>query len=262
MYIGTYNGGKIDFRGTQICDISLEEITHALSLNNRFNGHTEHFWSVAQHSLLVADIAQEIYKGDKKYRNQLQLLALTHDFSEGYISDIARPIKKYLPTYREYESDIQDTIDKAVGLIGVPNRLLEVVRNADTIALANEAYALLNPCEQWIKDYEYMESTLAKSYIYKIKLESPKIVQSKLLKELADLGVSNTYKNNGYILNVFRNSEELPIIHNGKQIATVSERGNEYIITKHLGNGDFRKKLYAGAFIDNMMDIVQLIKTI
>lgn len=70
---------------------SLGEIAHSLSQINRFTGHACRPYSVAEHSLLVADIAHSL-GADK----EAELCALMHDAHECITGDVASPIKQVL----------------------------------------------------------------------------------------------------------------------------------------------------------------------
>lgn len=69
-------------------DIDIRDIAHALARLCRFNGHSRHFYSVAEHSIRISDALLLKYN-DK----QLALQGLLHDSEEAYIGDIASPIK-------------------------------------------------------------------------------------------------------------------------------------------------------------------------
>lgn len=95
-WILTYTGQKIDPLKPEPGKIALLDIAHALSNICRFTGHSSSFYSVAQHSLLVAKLC------DPEYR----LEGLLHDAPEAYLNDIARPLKRTgeFKFYREIEA--------------------------------------------------------------------------------------------------------------------------------------------------------------
>ena len=64
-------------------DTDLETIAHSLSQVCSFNGHTQPFWSTAQHCLLVAHLSPPEY----------ELHALLHDAGEPYGFDAPTPYK-------------------------------------------------------------------------------------------------------------------------------------------------------------------------
>lgn len=70
--------------------IDIEDIAHGLSLQNRFNGHIAHPYSVAQHCLNAVGCAIEFHKEDDP---NILLAILMHDCAEAYLGDIVRPLK-------------------------------------------------------------------------------------------------------------------------------------------------------------------------
>jgi 5'-deoxynucleotidase YfbR-like HD superfamily hydrolase len=91
-------------------DIVLEDIAHALSLQCRFSGHTSTFYSVAQHSILVAAALPTEYA----------LTGLMHDASEAYLNDLASPVKNAPglgEKYRYVERRLMQVISSRFGLI-------------------------------------------------------------------------------------------------------------------------------------------------
>ncbi|MFR2746621.1 MAG: phosphohydrolase [Roseburia hominis] len=103
--IRTFSGihmSPADPRPEEIC---IEDIAHALSLMTRANGHFPVFYSVAQHSLDCAAMAQAEGRSSREV-----LACLLHDASEAYLSDITRPVKGCLPEYCRIEQVLQEMI--------------------------------------------------------------------------------------------------------------------------------------------------------
>jgi uncharacterized protein len=137
-WINTYTGRKFYPLDPHIDDIDIADIAHALSLQCRFTGHIKYFYSVAQHSLLVAS----------KCPPELALEGLLHDASEAYLVDLARPVKHQpeLEAYRDAEARLEQVIAAKFGL---KNHSM-TVKCADNRALATEAVQLLpNLHEDW-----------------------------------------------------------------------------------------------------------------
>lgn len=86
-------------------ELDINEIAHALSMNCRYNGHCNKFYSVASHSIAVVKELQR-----KGYSSEIQLIGLLHDASEAYICDIPRPLKPFLTNYHIIEKNLQDLI--------------------------------------------------------------------------------------------------------------------------------------------------------
>ena len=85
--------------------IDIRDIAHALSLICRGNGQVKTFWSVGQHCLCCAKEAAA-----RGLPDRLVLACLLHDAAEYYLSDVPRPFKKTLPSYRETENAVLDLI--------------------------------------------------------------------------------------------------------------------------------------------------------
>jgi|688.fasta_scaffold410662_3 5'-deoxynucleotidase YfbR-like HD superfamily hydrolase len=132
----TYTGRIVDL--TRFCedDICIEDIAHALSQIIRFTGHSRAPYSVAQHSLLVAEIATPEHR----------LWALLHDASEAYLGDVASPLKTLLPEYRDLEEKFQKVI---AGRFGLPWPMPAEVKHADRVALMTEKRDLLLTQHEW-----------------------------------------------------------------------------------------------------------------
>jgi hypothetical protein len=93
----TRKGEAVDLVDPRPETISPADIAHSLSLQCRWGGHTREFYSVAQHSVHVAETAVLIAQTDGDYSaqeiDQIRLAAILHDAHEAYTGDIATPIK-------------------------------------------------------------------------------------------------------------------------------------------------------------------------
>ena len=76
-YITTYSKLKFNPLTPKVEDISIKDISHALSLMCRANGHFPEFYSVAQHSICCCVEAME-----RGYGTKVALACLLHDASE------------------------------------------------------------------------------------------------------------------------------------------------------------------------------------
>ena len=132
----TYTGKIFNPLDPKIEDIDIEDIAHSLSMQCRFNGHIEQFYSIAQHSVLVSYVCEEI--------NSLDALSgLLHDASEAYICDIPSPIKKtqQFAQYREVEDKLQSLI---YNKFSCPVTEPTGVKTADHLLLKIEMNTFLN----------------------------------------------------------------------------------------------------------------------
>ena len=132
-WIQTYSGKAVwplDPRPEEIC---IEDIAHSLALTCRYAGHTKEFYSVAQHSVLVARLVQV----------KLKLQALLHDASEAYLQDLVRPLKRsegFGPAYRKHEAVMSAVIAEKFGVEAV---LAPEVKQADDCLLVTEMRDLM-----------------------------------------------------------------------------------------------------------------------
>ena len=130
LWIQTYKGGRFYLNDPKF---DIEEIAHSLSLQCRFTGHIKNFYSVAEHSVLVAGITAHL-EGDK-------FEGLMHDAHEAYFSDLASPWKAVVPDYKKREKSLEAAMRKQFGLAPT---ISETVKKADWVALFIEAKNLLN----------------------------------------------------------------------------------------------------------------------
>ena len=145
-YITTYLKKHIDPTKASANDIDIVDIAHALSLLCRANGHFEHFYSVAQHSLNCANEAKL-----RGYSERVQLGCLLHDASEAYLSDVTRPIKSRLQKYLDIEEKLQNTIfDKWI----TPSLNKEELKQVFEIDDAVLYHEFLNLLDEKISDVE------------------------------------------------------------------------------------------------------------
>jgi hypothetical protein len=99
--IRTFTGKLVNPLDLRHEDIDIVDIAHALSLCNRFAGHTKFPISVAQHSVFVAKLCP-----------WEPLTALLHDASEAYLGDVTKWLKHSdaMAGYREAEERAQRVI--------------------------------------------------------------------------------------------------------------------------------------------------------
>lgn len=133
-WVETYSGHMFPIFDPKPEDVHIEDIAHALSQQCRFQGNTREFFSVAQHSLMVAHIC----------RRTCALSALLHDAAEAYIGDIPKPLKPHVPAFKAAENGIMWAIDEKFGLGWPPPPEVKV---ADNRALVTEAGLFMQPVD-------------------------------------------------------------------------------------------------------------------
>ena len=104
--IRTFTGLYMNVFSPAMEMIDIRDIAHALSMQPRFGGHLPRFYSVAQHCVNCAILADSEHKLD----------ALMHDAAEAYLLDMPRPIKQRLVGYKELEDRLMMMIAIKFGL--------------------------------------------------------------------------------------------------------------------------------------------------
>lgn len=135
--------------------ISAQQITkldlHALVNIGRFTAQTVKFWSVAQHSMIVAQVVRDLGGDDNAYA-----WGLLHDCHEAYLGDHIRPLLEYLgPESMAALDRLRSRIDAAVAnrfAIKLDESTAKIVQEADDIVLAAEILAFFSmPSETLIQ---------------------------------------------------------------------------------------------------------------
>lgn len=150
-YISTYNGNNYHFFDPKPEEICIDDIARALSMNCRYSGHVKHFYSVAEHSCHLHDIALE-QTGDYEEA----FCALMHDASEAYLTDIARPIKGHLDEYKPLER----ISERAIQLKFNCQPMTQLVKHLDTHVVGEEARQLFKTPPDWCNDYDFIPVTV------------------------------------------------------------------------------------------------------
>ena len=141
-------------------DIAIEDIAHALANSCRFTGHTTSFYSVAQHSVLVSEFVEARAMMEWAATEQevpgLCLWSLLHDGSEAYLSDIARPIKRFQGDFGKIYGEIEENLMKAIAeKFDLPWPMPEVVGHADLVVFNAEVRDLMpdhDVFNRWIEE--------------------------------------------------------------------------------------------------------------
>ena len=140
LFVSTYSGRQFYPLAPSAKQIEIGDIAHGLAYQCRFNGQTRHFYSVAQHSLIVADLVAP----------RLRLAALLHDAAEAYLGDLVKPLKQLFPLFSTIESTVMDAIAQRFAIADVRDFYSPQIKQADLIALAMEKRDLMpDSCEAW-----------------------------------------------------------------------------------------------------------------
>lgn len=134
------SGRRLDLINPSPMDIEIEDIAHGLSRVARWNGQTtgEHSFNVAQHSVIVEQIANTLEPGTSR---EWLLAALLHDASEYVVGDMISPFKNALGVnYRAFEDKLMQAIHVRFGLPAIITpQLKKFIKRADKICAWLEA---------------------------------------------------------------------------------------------------------------------------
>lgn len=147
-YVQTNSGSKIYLDDLTDNQYNVRDIAHSLAMKARYNGHSDIFLSVAQHSWHLSNVVSD----DKK------LEALFHDAGEYVLPDFPRPIKAQFPELEAFEYKITEDIFNKLKLKWPLDQ--EIV-DADDKMLATEARQIMSksdinewPCIGGLETYK------------------------------------------------------------------------------------------------------------
>ena len=137
------SGRRLDLLNPSPLDIEVEDIAHGLARVARWNGQTrgDHAFSVAQHCVLVHDIAAHL---DPALTSAQRLAALLHDAPEYVVGDMISPFKAALGLdYKAFENRLLAAIHIRFGLPpALPASAETFIKACDRIAAYLEATQL------------------------------------------------------------------------------------------------------------------------
>lgn len=170
-WIQTFTGAQFWPCSPRVEDIDIEDIAHALSLQCRYMGHCQNFYSVAEHCVLVSDSLPPKWK----------LWGLLHDAAEAYLVDMARPIKPFLTNYKELEDQLMHAVVEKFGLEPIFPMPDEVKAVDNRILFDERAQNLKAPPTPWNNELQPLGVTL--------KLWAPKMAEAVFLDTFDKLSV-------------------------------------------------------------------------
>lgn len=153
-WIETFTGKQFYPLEPDLRDVDIIDIAHSLSNMCRYTGHSNKYYSVAEHCILMCDFA-----GLAGHDILTQLIILLHDAHETYIGDISRPIKQSIlqkseflyEQFKKYITQLDEVIFEA---LNIPQWAVEknkdYVKFLDNTILAREKQILFpNSKNEW-----------------------------------------------------------------------------------------------------------------
>jgi len=128
-----------------LSDVNIEDIAHSLSLQCRFNGHCNRFYSVAEHCVHVSAALWSAWDNTLWAKQ-----GLIHDAHEAYTGDLIRPIKERMGTetalWYKLEEDAEATVAESLQVQWPFDAIVKVY---DQRIIMNEKEALFDGDGPW-----------------------------------------------------------------------------------------------------------------
>ena len=188
-------------------DVFLSDIARGLSMQCRFNGQCNSFYSVATHSLLISLRVAPVEELDVLKRAtsaigraayvdlvHLGLVGLMHDAAEAYVGDLVSPIKhvEALRPFRDIENQIARAISMRFDYLSYSsgNKSYEtapVVKEADRRMLLTEKRDLRQPGKHGTAPWKEEAAGLSPYEDLKLRGESPERAEELFLERFHEL---------------------------------------------------------------------------
>ena len=179
-WMQTYTGGKFFIGDPRPEEVFLTDIAHHLAYLCRYNGATQGFYSVGQHSLILSDHAQATGQS-----RMTAILALMHDAAEAYFGDHIVALKAICPELRAIEAPIWEAVSKRFYLAATEKEI-QWVKEMDKRICNNEKSSLMRAGQNWvIQSLEPLD-------IQGIVPYNPFVVEEEFLSRAAYLGIGET----------------------------------------------------------------------
>ncbi|MEL6687270.1 MAG: HD family hydrolase [Pseudomonadota bacterium] len=134
------SGRRLDLLDPSPLDIEIEDIARGLARVARWNGQTSgnHAFSVAEHSVVVLDLFEQLYPKASAHDRMTTLL---HDAAEYVVGDMISPFKAVLGgSYKEVEARLDEAVNRRFGLTApTPPALKKKIKKCDVICAWFEA---------------------------------------------------------------------------------------------------------------------------
>ena len=160
------SGRRLDLLDPKPADVAIEDIAHGLARVARWNGQTlgAHAFSVAQHALLVDEIAGARYPD---WPARWRLATLLHDAPEYVIGDLISPFKTAIGLdYKAFELRLLAAIHERFGLPrDLPEPIRAAIKACDRVAAYYEATRLAG--------FSKAEATILRKYAPVVPLFNP-----------------------------------------------------------------------------------------
>ncbi|MEO0976200.1 MAG: HD family hydrolase [Pseudomonadota bacterium] len=196
------SGRRLNLLDPSPLDVEISDIAHGLARVARWNGqtHGDHAFSVAEHCLVVEEIALKLKPDLAPDWRQAVLL---HDAPEYVIGDMISPFKAVIgEAYKGVEARLQAAIHLRFGLPAeIPQAVKKLAKRADIICAYFEAVELAGFDEDEAARIFGRPTGLAtdgrKAQRYGLKPMSVAVAQEMFLKRFDEIEKLREAGNNG-----------------------------------------------------------------
>ena len=151
-WMQTYTGRQFFPLDIRAEDLVIEDIAHALGQLCRYNGHTNDFYSVAEHCVLMTRHAMNLGWPRATLR-----AVLMHDAAEAYIGDYPQAVKRVILGIKELEGRIEAVLAEKFDLDQSEETKAQI-KELDRRIVLNERLALMPGVHPWMADaYEPLD---------------------------------------------------------------------------------------------------------
>lgn len=180
-WITTYTGKRITLPYIRVADVCMVDIAHSVALQARYLGHTDRFYSIAEHLILVSKMAEVGGEDALTVR-----AAFLHDAHEAYLGDFPSPFKQSIPGLKAFEHEIESRVLEAFDLPPKNYEVWAKVKRYDVMALHFEAQAMLRS-PGWVQP----EILASVPHDMRIAIHgySPELAERMLMNRAVDLGI-------------------------------------------------------------------------
>lgn len=178
--------GRIETSSGRLFDINeaippfdISDIAHSLSLITRWNGQCRRFYSVAEHSVMVSKLMEDLKLGNP-------MEGLLHDATEAYLSDVPSPLKQFLPDWQAVDKGLEEKLRSWAGI----GPKTQGCKQADWIALFIEAIELM-PSKgtgvQWADPGKFRDMAVLLKDKYPAQCLTPTQAKKAFMKRFKEL---------------------------------------------------------------------------
>ena len=163
-WMRTSTGGRFYPLDPRPEEIDILDIANGLALGCRYagQGRIDRFYSIAEHSVLLARYVYERYPSVPK----VALVVALHDAAEGYLTDLPRAVKHAVGSpYSTMEDEIETMIWEKYGVAAEATNNKQFIKDLDRRIVPLEKNFIMSNPRPWAYDkFEPLEGVAIKCW--------------------------------------------------------------------------------------------------